>query len=55
MPNVTGLTYEEAKKILKEQGLETDVEMENDTIITDQLPKEGIQINKGTKVKLYNN
>ena len=55
MPNVTGITFEEAKKILKEAELETSSEMEAGTIITDQLPKAGIQITKGTKVILYNN
>lgn len=55
MPNVTGLTYEEAKKILKEVEIETDTEMEAGAIITDQLPKAGIQITKGTKVILYIN
>ena len=55
MPNVTGITFEEAKKILKETEIETDTEMEAGTIITDQLPKTGIQITKGTKAKLYSN
>ena len=55
MPNVTGLTFEEAKKILKEAELETDTQIEEEAIITDQLPKAGIQITKGTKVILYAN
>lgn len=55
MPNVTGLTYEEAKKILKEEEIDFNNDFENETIITDQLPKAGIQITKGTKVILYNN
>ena len=55
MPNVTGITYGEAKKILKEAEIEIDTEMEAEVIITDQLPKPGIQITKGTKVKLYSN
>ena len=55
MPNVIGITFEEAKKILKEADLEPSSEMEAGTIITDQLPKAGIQITKGTKVILYNN
>ncbi len=54
MPNVTGITFSEAKKILDEQGLETGNQMEANVIITDQLPKPGIQITKGTKVILYN-
>lgn len=55
MPNVTGMTFGEAKNILNEAGLEADSQIETETIITDQLPKAGIQITKGTKVRLYNN
>ena len=57
MPNVTGITYKEAKQILEEQGLETNVNetLTDEVIITNQLPKAGIQITKGTKVKLYSN
>jgi len=55
MPNVTGLTFEEAKKILKESEIEVEIEMESSIIITEQLPKAGIQITKGTKVILYGN
>ncbi len=53
MPNVMGITYKEAKEILKEAGLEIKNELEDETIITDQLPKSGIQINKGTQVILF--
>lgn len=53
MPNVTGLTFAEAKNILKEVGLEINTELETETVITDQLPKAGIQITKGTKIILY--
>ena len=49
------VTKARRKKILKEAELETSSEMEAGTIITDQLPKAGIQITKGTKVILYNN
>ena len=55
MPNLTGITYAEAKKMLKEAELETDSKFESETIITDQLPKAGIKITKGTKVILYGN
>lgn len=56
MPNVTGITVKEAKKILKENGLECTVETENDEdTVTDQLPKKGIQVTEGTKVVLYTN
>ena len=53
MPNVTGITYYEAKKLLKEAGIETNSILEAETIITDQVPKAGIKINNGTKVILY--
>lgn len=53
MPNVTGMTFKEAKNILKEAELEIGVEMENEAVIKDQLPKPGIVINKGTEVILY--
>jgi len=55
MPNVIGLTYKEAKKILEENGLGIRSEFESEAIITEQLPKEGIQITKGTEIILYTN
>lgn len=57
MPNVTGITLKEAKEILKENGLtvEPDETITEESIITNQVPKEGIQITKGTEVKLYSN
>ena len=55
MPNVEGMTLEEAKKILKEIGLEIEIEGEekNESIIKEQLPKKGIKTGIGTKVTLY--
>ena len=54
MPELTGLTVKEAKQILKELGVECEIETDNlEAIITNQLPKKGIQINQGTKVILY--
>lgn len=53
MPNVTGMTFKEAKSILKEVGLETNSELGEESIISDQLPKSGIQIKGGTEVILY--
>ena len=53
MPNVTGITYYEAKKLLKEARIETNSILEAETIITDQVPKAGIKITNGTKVILY--
>ncbi len=53
MPNVTGITFKEAKQKLKDVGIETNSNFEADTIITNQLPKEGINIESGTNVILY--
>ncbi len=55
MPNVTGLTYKEAKKALKELELNCNNEFEPEAIITNQLPKAGIQVTKGKEVILYSN
>lgn len=56
MPELTGLSVQEAKQILTELGLQYELKTDNnDAIITDQLPKKGIQINQGTKVFLYSN
>ena len=55
MPDVTGMTLTEAKKILKELGLEVEIEGEatQESVVTDQLPKKGINVNVGTKVTVY--
>ena len=55
MPNVTGITFAEAEEILEEAEIGISEELEAETIITDQLPKAGIQITKGTEVILYSN
>ena len=52
MPNVTGFGLQEAKKVLEELDLEVEVSGEGEKV-TDQLPKQGIQINSGTKVTIY--
>lgn len=52
MPDVTGMELEEAKKVLKEVDLNLEINGEGE-VVTDQLPKKGIQINKGTKVTIY--
>ena len=55
-PDIMGKTIKEGEKILKESGLEISITNENEsldkenTIITNQTPKAGIQINKGSKV-----
>ena len=55
MPDITGLSLVEAKKILKELNLEVEINGEEteETVVKEQLPKKGIQIKEGTKVKLY--
>ncbi len=69
MPNVCGLTIEEAKKTLKELGVQANVinNTENSSedenaeyedkgkIVVEQLPKKGIQVNTNTTVTLYLN
>ena len=55
MPNVTGKTFAEAEEILEEAEIGISEKLEPETIITDQLPKAGIQITKGTEVILYSN
>ena len=52
MPNVTEMRLDEARKTLEELGLEIEVNGEGE-IVTDQLPKKGIQVNMGTKVTVY--
>jgi len=55
MPDVTGMELSEVKKILKELGLEVEIQGEEteENIVTDQLPKKGIEVNVGTKVTVY--
>ena len=56
IPKIEGMTIKESEKIIKELGLEIAIENDVDgldkenTIITEQSPKEGITINKGNKV-----
>ena len=54
VPKITEKTLGEAKTILKEVGLEYESDTENqEAIIKNQLPKEGIKVNQGTKIVLY--
>lgn len=56
MPNLEGLTVKEAKEKLKEMQLEYTVDTENtEEIIINQVPKQGIKLNEGTKIILYTN
>lgn len=55
-PNIEGITIKEAEKIIKDIGLEINIENDNEELdkenilVKEQTPKEGIVINKGTKV-----
>lgn len=55
MPDVTGVNLKDAKKMLNELGLEVEVQGEEleETIVKEQLPKKGIEVNTGTKVTIY--
>ena len=55
MPDLIGTDIGEAKKILKEMELEAEInQSENSSgVVTDQVPKKGIQINTGTEVIVY--
>ena len=56
VPNLIGLSIKEAEKILKE--LELDIRLDDDnidkenTIVKEQIPKEGIKVNKKSKIIL---
>ncbi len=56
VPDIEGLTIEEAEKTLKEVNLELQIKNEpeeynkKETIVKEQLPKKGITIYEGTKV-----
>ena len=56
VPNVEGLSIKEAEKTVKELGLELSIENDSEeldkenTLVTEQTPKEGITVNKGSKV-----
>ena len=52
MPNVAGMTINETKKILQDLGLEVEINGEGE-MVTDQLPKTGIQVYSGSKVIIY--
>ena len=56
VPNVEGLSIKEAEKATKEVGLEISVQNASEeldkenTIITEQSPREGVSVNKGSKI-----
>lgn len=56
VPNIEGMSIKDAEKTIKELGLELIIDNniegldKENTIITEQSPKESITINKGNKV-----
>lgn len=52
VPNVTGKTVEEAKKIIESSGLKYMVDGSGDTVLN-QIPKGGIKVNQSSKIMLY--
>lgn len=56
VPNVEGLSIKEAEKMVKELGLELSIENETEdldkenSIILTQMPKEGVIVNKNSKI-----
>lgn len=60
MPNIKGLSIKEAEKTLKESGLEIEIEGnaegtlevvdKENTFVKEQIPSEGIKVNKGSRV-----
>lgn len=59
VPNVMGMNITEAKKVLKDIGLDYEIQMTTEgasienSVIIDQLPKQGISVLEGTKIVLY--
>lgn len=57
VPNITGMTIAEAEKVVKDIGLELDINGEEkvnkkEVIIKEQLPKQGIKVYEGTNVSV---
>lgn len=59
VPEIRGLNLKDAKKALKEVGLEINLQVElgenvkeEDIIIKEQSPKPGIKVNKGSKINI---
>lgn len=56
VPNIEGLSIKDAEATAKESGLELSIENDSgeldkeNTIVTEQTPKESISVNKGSKV-----
>lgn len=56
IPNIEGLSIKEAEKVTKEVGLEISIQKDSEeldrenTIIKEQSPREGVSVNKGSKI-----
>ena len=56
VPEIRNKTIAEAEKILKEKGFTTKISTSNDknsTVVTDQVPKPGVSLSKGSIIMLY--
>lgn len=55
VPDLTSKTVSEAKNLLKEKGfsIEADASLEDDKVITDQIPKAGASLMDGSTVRVY--
>lgn len=56
VPNIEGISIKEAEKLIREYELEISIENDiedldkENTIIVEQTPKEGIDVNKNSKI-----
>lgn len=56
VPNVEGLSIKEAEKVVKDAGLEISIQNDSNeldkenTVIAGQSPREGVNVNKGSKI-----
>lgn len=57
VPDVRGLTIEDATKVLEEAKLEAnidnDVDIKDGTVIKDMFPKPGVSVNEGSLISIY--
>ncbi len=55
IPNLVGITVSEAKSLLEEQGfnIASDVDLADDNIIKDQIPKAGASLMEDSTVRVY--
>lgn len=59
VPNIEGMSIKEAEKVIKEVGLEISISNDSEELdkenvkVVEQTPKEGVVINKGSKVYIH--